>query len=154
VRTVLQNTAYNYSFYRQKMTDISTIKYILCILEQMKRSYIEVGYRAGENGDPLRLFASMLREKYGGDEEVEESNQKLLQNLVQRGQIPKSSIIWHQDKITKIYGFKIDDSGKIEYDITGSNSPDRRTKTYITNTPKVDMSAVRDAILRSKQAAI
>ncbi len=136
------------------MTGILTIKYILCILEQMKRSYIEVGYRAGNNGDPLRLFASMLREKYGGDEEVEESNQRLLESLVQRGQIPKSSIIWHQDKITKIYGFKVDEGGKIEYDITGSNSPDRRTKTYITNTPKVDMSAVRNAILRSKQASI
>jgi hypothetical protein len=96
----------------------------------------------------------MLREKYGGDKDVEDSNRVLLENLIQRGQIPRSSIIWHDEKITKIYGFKVDDSGKIEYDITGSHSPDRRNKTYVTNTSKVDMSALRNAILRSKQASI
>lgn len=120
----------------------------------MKRSCIEVSYRADDNGDPMRLFAHVLREKYGGDGQVEDSNRVLLETLIQRGQIPRSSIIWHDDKITKIYGFKVDDNGKIEYDITGSHSPDRRNKTYVTNTSKVDMSALRNAILRSKQASI
>ncbi len=120
----------------------------------MKRSYIEVGYKAVENDDPVRLFSSMLRERYGGDKGVEDCNRVLLENLIHKGQIPKSSIIWHQDKITKIYGFKVGIDGKIEYDISGSNSPDRRAKTYINNTPKIDMSAVRNAILRSKQTAI
>ncbi len=120
----------------------------------MKRACIEVGYRADDVGDPLRSFASLVREKHGGDKEVEECNRVLLENLIQRGQIPRSSIIWHQDKIIKIYGFRIDERGKIEYDIQGNNSPDRRHKNYITNTPKVDMLAVRDAILRSKQATI
>ena len=135
------------------MTDMRTAKYIICILGLMKRSYIEVGYHAGGQEDPLRLFASLLREKYGGTEEVEEYNIQLLDNLTKKSQIPKSSIIWNQDKITKIYGFKVDDNGKIEYDIVGSHSPDRRAKTYVTNTPDIDMSAVRNAIFRSKQAA-
>ncbi len=126
---------------------------------QMKRSYIEVGYRdvqsADRPDDPLRQFASSLRDKHGGDEEVEEYNFRLLENLVERDQIPKSSIIWHQDKITKIYGFKVDNGGKIAYDIEGSHSPDRRkAKTYVANTPSIDMLAVRNAILRSKQASV
>ena len=122
-------------------------------VEQMKRSYIEVEYRSGD-GDPIRQFASLLRDKHGASEETEEYNRRLLDNLVQRGQIPKSSIIWYQDKITKIYGFKIDDTGKILYDLTGSHSPDRRAKAYVTNAPNIDMSAVRNAVLRSKRTPV
>lgn len=121
----------------------------------MKRSCIEVSYSADDGGDPLSLFARVLRERCGSDQDVEKSNRTLLENLIQRGQIPKSSIIWQQDKIAKIYGFKVDSNGKIEYDLIGSHSPDRKKdKTYVTNNSKVDMSAVRNAILRSKQAAI
>lgn len=120
----------------------------------MKRSYIEVGYRAGDSEDPLKLFAAMLKEKYGGTEETEEYNRRLLESLLEKGQIAKSSIIWHQDKITKIYGFKVDSNGKIEYDILGNHSPEKKKKTYVTNTNNVDMCAVRNAILRSKQATI
>ncbi len=120
-----------------------------------KRSYIEVGQGfRGSVDDPLQLFSFMVRQKYGGNDEDEEYNKKLLTRLMQKGQIPKSSIIWHGDVITKIYGFRVDESGKIEYDISGSNSPDRRVKTYVTAAPKVDMFAVRNAILRSKQTAV
>lgn len=118
----------------------------------MKRSCIDVGYCAEESEDPVKLFASMLREKYGGTEETEEYNRRLLENLVQKGQIAKSSIIWHQDRITKIYDFKVNDSGKIEYDIFGSHSKKKtKAKTYVNWANKVDISAVRNAILRSKQ---
>jgi hypothetical protein len=125
----------------------------ICSVGQMKRSYIEVEYRSGD-GDPIGEFASLLREKHGASEETEEYNRRLIENLVQKGQIPKSSIIWYQDKITKIYGFKVDDTGKILYDLTGSHSPNRRAKAYVTNAPNIDMSAVRNAILRSKQTPV
>lgn len=138
------------------MTAIRSIKYILCILEQMKRSYIEVSYRAGSdnNSGVCKQFASSLREKYGGTDNVEKYNERLLDNLMRKGHIPKSSVIWHQDKIVKIYGFKVDEEGKVVYDIAGSHSPNRKAKTYVTNTPNIDMSAVRNGILRSKQVAI
>ena len=119
----------------------------------MKRSYIEVEYRSCDE-DPIRQFASLLRDKHGGTEETEEYNRRLLDNLVKRGHIPKSSIIWHQDQITKIYGFKVDDTGRVTYDLTGSHSPDRKAKTYVTNAPNIDMSAVRNAVLRSKQTPV
>lgn len=119
----------------------------------MKRSYIEVEYRSGD-GDPVRQFASLLREKHDASEKTEEYNRQLLENLVQRGQIPKSSIIWYQDKITKIYGFKIDDTGKILYDLTDNNSPDRRARTYFTSSSDIDMSAVKNAVLLSKQTPV
>lgn len=135
------------------MTAKRSLHRAICSVGQMKRSYIEVEYRSGD-GDPIREFASLLREKHGASEETEEYNRRLLENLVQKGQIPKSSIIWYQDKITKIYGFKVDDTGKILYDLTGSHSPDRRTKAYVTNAPNIDMSAVRNAILRSKQTPV
>lgn len=124
-----------------------------CILRPMARSYIEVGYRAGSE-DPLGHFVSLLREKHDSSTEIEEYNCRLLGNLIKRGKIPKSSIIWHQDKIIKIYGFKVDKDGKIEYDLVGNNSPDRRTKQYVSNSPHIDMSAVRNAIIRSKQAVM
>ena len=135
------------------MTAKRSLHRAICSVGQMKRSYIEVEYRSGD-GDPIREFASLLREKHGAGEETEEYNRRLLENLVQKGQIPKSSIIWYQDKITKIYGFKVDDTGKILYDLTGSHSPDRRAKAYVTNAPNIDMSAVRNAILRSKQTPV
>ena len=135
------------------MTAERSLHRAICSVGQMKRSYIEVEYRSGD-GDPIREFASLLREKHGASEETEEYNRRLLENLVQKGQIPKSSIIWYQDKITKIYGFKVDDTGKILYDLTGSHSPDRRAKAYVTNAPNIDMSAVRNAILRSKQTPV
>ena len=135
------------------MTAKRSLHRTICSVGQMKRSYIEVEYRSGD-GDPIREFASLLREKHGASEETEEYNRRLLENLVQKGQIPKSSIIWYQDKITKIYGFKVDDTGRILYDLTGSHSPDRRAKAYVTNAPNIDMSAVRNAILRSKQTPV
>ena len=135
------------------MTAKRSLHRTICSVGQMKRSYIEVEYRSGD-GDPIRELASLLREKHGASEETEEYNRRLLENLVQKGQIPKSSIIWYQDKITKIYGFKVDDTGKILYDLTGSHSPDRRAKAYVTNAPNIDMSAVRNAILRSKQTPV
>ena len=119
----------------------------------MKRSYIEVGHSAGDTEDPIKLFASSLREKYGGTQETEEYNVKLLKSLTQKGQIAKSSIIWCEDRIVKIYGFKVDSSGKIEYDIYGSQSPEKK-KTYIVNTNKVDLHAVKNAILLSRQTSV
>lgn len=156
VSQLLIKKRFTYSFFDQKMTYIIIIKYTKCILEQMKRSCIEVGYcdNSDDSSDPLKLFAYMLKEKYGGNKEVEESNKKLLEILIQKRHIPRSSIIWQQDKITKIYGFKVDNSGKIEYDITGSHSPDKRNKTYVANTLKIDMSAAKNAILQSKHASI
>jgi hypothetical protein len=127
-------------------------------VSQMKRSCIEVDYRqltlaTKDEEDPLKLFAYMLREKYGGTEETEEYNKILLNNLLQKGQIAKSSIIWQQDKITKLYGFKVDNSGKIEYDINGNHSPEKK-KTYVTNANKVDLSALKDAIFLTKQTSM
>jgi len=119
----------------------------------MKRSYIEVEYRSGDE-DPIRQFASLLRDKHDASEETEEYNRNLLNSLVQRGQIPKSSIIWYKDKITKIYGFKVDDTGKISYDLEGCNSPDRRSRTYFTSSSDIDMSAEKNAILQPKQTSV
>jgi len=118
----------------------------------MTRSYIEVGYREGSE-DPLQQFVSLLREKHGSSMEIEEYNLKLLSNLTKIDKIPKPSIIWHRDRIIKIYGFKVDNNGKIEYDLAG-NSPDRKAKQYVSNSPHINMSDVRNAILRSKQAVM
>lgn len=105
--------------------------------------------------DPVRNFALLLGERHGSKEDVNLYNIQLLEKLIEGNNIPKSSIIWQQGKIKKIYGFKVDDKGKIEYDLAGSsNSPDRRAKKYITSIPPVDMFAVRNAIIKSKQAAM
>lgn len=126
-----------------------------------KRSYIEVGSEAYPESssylkeDPLQLFAFMLRQKYGGTDESERFNVRLLEGLIKKGKIPKSSIIWHDDIISRIYGFKVDQDGNIEYDISSlNNSPSRSPKRYVTSAPQIDMSALKNAIIRSKQVAI
>ena len=120
-----------------------------------KRSCIEVD--TGDNGitdDPISLFAYMLKVKYNSTMEVEEYNRRLLDKLMRKGQIPKSNIVWRDEKVAKIYGFKIDSSGKIEYDTPSKSSPKKVKKVYATSIPDVDISVLKDAIIRSKQMAI
>jgi len=118
-----------------------------------KRSYIEVGPYSGKTDeDPLKLFAFMVRKRYGGTEKTEQYNRTLLETLISKGQIPRSSIVWHDDTIYRIYGFKINEKGSIEYDISSNHSPIK--KTYVTSTPPIDMSAFKNAIIRSKNIAI
>ena len=120
-----------------------------------KRSCIEVD--TGNNGmtnDPVSLFAYMLKVKYNSTEEVEEYNRKLLEDLMRMNQIPKSNIVWRDEKMAKIYGFKIDSSGRIEYDTQSKRSPKKVKKVYATSIPDVDISVLKDAIIRSKQMAI
>ncbi len=126
-----------------------------------KRSYIDVGVYPGKTDeeDPLELFTYMVRNIYGkGTEKVQKSNKKLLESLITKGKIPKSNIVWnpHNESISRIYGFKIDDEGYIQYDLTGSNSPKRDSKKEKVNTDRsyIDISALRNAIVRSKEIAI
>ncbi len=127
----------------------------------MKRSYIEVPTTSaalpGEvrildiEEDPLTRFVSLLKEKHNSSKQTTEYNLTLLNNLIEKRKIQKSSIIWHHDNITKIYGFRVDDNGKIGYDIVGNNSPEKKTKQYVSSSPSINMEAVKNAILRSKQ---
>ena len=126
-----------------------------------KRSFIDVGAYSGKTDeeDPLQLFAYRVREKYRkGTEKVQKSNKKLLESLITKGKIPKSNIVWdpHNESISRIYGFKVDDEGYIQYDITGSNSPKRDSKKEKVNTDRsyIDISALRNAIVMSKEIAI
>ena len=122
-----------------------------------RRPCIEVDTGAsGRTSDPIKLFAHMVRLRYGGTEEVEEYNRRLLESLMQRGQIPKSSIVWHDEKVSKIYGFRAGPSGKIEYDSPSKGSPKRVAKAHVAPEapPPIDVITLRDAILVSKQMAI
>ena len=102
--------------------------------------------------DPLQLFVSMLREGHGGTDETERSNYNLLDDLINNGKIAKSNIIWHNARISRIYGLKIGHDGNIEYDRT--RSPDRLVKQYTTGAQPIDMLALKNAIIKSKQVAI
>lgn len=130
-------------------------------LKPMTRSCIEVktlGHSPNSSlclpVDPVREFALLLGERHGSSEDVDDYNIQLLENLIQNNQISKSSIIWQQGKIKKIYGFRAGNRGKIEFDLTEGNSPDRKAKKYITSTPPINMCAVKNAIIKSKQAAM
>jgi hypothetical protein len=123
------------------------------------RQCIEVDTRAStdeKTGDPIKLFAQMVREQHHGTKDVEESNTALLQSLMQKGLIPKSSIVWHGDKISKIYGFKVGIDGKIEYNYPSRGSPKRAAKAHVvySSPPPIDVVTLKNAILASKQMAI
>ena len=122
-----------------------------------KRPCIEVDVgTGGETSDPIGLFARMLRSKYGGSEDSERSNRELLERLIKNGQIPKSSIVWHGERVSKIHGFKVDAKGRIEYDSPSKGSPPKRpvARAYAAEAPDIDVLVLKDAILRSKQMAI
>ena len=122
---------------------------------QTKRPCIEVDTgNSGMTDDPINLFAHMLRLKYNSTQDVEEYNRRLLESLMRKGHIPKSNIVWRDEKVAKIYGFKIDSSGRIEYDSSTKSSPKRVTKTYAASIPEVDLSMLKDAVIRAKQMAI
>jgi hypothetical protein len=124
-----------------------------------KRPCIEVDTgNSGLTSDPINHFAYMLRLKHNSTEEVEEYNRRLLETLIGKGHIPKSNIIWRDEKLARIYGFKIDDEGKIEYDTTTKSSPKsspkKVTKAYAASIPEVDLSMLKDAVIRANQMAI
>lgn len=124
----------------------------------MTRSYIEVPTTSEAEvrlldieEDPLIRFVSLLKQKHNSSKQTTEYNLTLLNNLIKKRKIQKASIIWNKENITKIYGFIVDDNGKIGYDIVGNNSPERKTKQYVSSSPSINMSAVKNAIIRSKQ---
>lgn len=117
-----------------------------------KRPYIEVDTGGGDaTADPIKLFSHMLRLKHGGTIEVEESNKRLLEGLIEKGLIPKSSIVWNGERVSRIYGFGVDDRGRIEYNLPSRSPPKKVARTYVPRVPQVDPSVVRNAVLRSKQ---
>ena len=122
------------------------------------RPYIEVDTgRAAEGGtgsDPIELFAHMLRVQRGDAPEIEESNRKLLKALVHKEQIPRSSIVWHNNRVSRIYGLKLDSSGRVQYGSPAKGSPKRTPKAYVADVEPINLSVLRDAIVRSKQMAI
>ena len=127
-----------------------------------KKSYIDVGFYQGSTDEtnPIELFVYMVRAKYQkGTEKVNKLNKELLEDLISKGHIPKSNIVWnpHNDSISRIYGFKVDDKGYIQYD-TYSHS-DKKCPSYKnvkaeTERSYIDISALRNAIVRSKEIAI
>ena len=128
-----------------------------------KRSYIDVGFYPGstDEEDPIELFTYMVRQKYKkGTEKVQKLNKELLEDLISKGHIPKSNIVWnpHNDSISRIYGFTVDNEGYIQYNTSGSNSPNRTHKKekveVETERSYIDISALRNAIVRSKEIAI
>ena len=124
------------------------------------RPCIEVDTRTSgktsDKVDPIKLFVHMVRVQYHGTKDMEDSNGRLLESLMQKGLIPKSSIVWHGDKISKIYDFKVGIDGKIEYDAPSKGSPKRTAKAHIVpNAPSpIDVVTLKNAILASKQMAI
>ena len=150
-RVVNIDVWWNFGFFRKMSITFHTGS-----RAQSKRPCIEVdtGNSALTN-DPINDFAHMLRLKHNATEDVEEYNRELLETLMRKGQIPKSNIIWRGEKVAKIYGFKVNkENGKIEYDTPSKGSPKKVTKAYATSIPEVDLSMLKDAIIRSKQMAI
>lgn len=125
--------------------------------KEMTRSCIEVSYGSltpdKQSKDPLDLFVWSLRNCKRGTDEIERTNKRVLSNLISNGHISKSSIIWNDDKISKIYGLRVDNEGRIKYD--KHKSPERKQPLYVAaDATKVDLSELRNAIIRAKQAAV
>ena len=77
----------------------------------MRRPYIEVD----DLSDPIRLFVYMLNNDRC---DVTEDNITLLKTLISNGHIARSSIIWNNNHISRIYGLRVGDDGRITYERT------------------------------------
>jgi hypothetical protein len=119
----------------------------------MNRPYIEVDHvDAVSASDPIEKFAILLRRKYGGGKQTEDFNRDLLSSLIAKGYIPKSSIVWHQDEILKIFDFKIGKEGKIEYVVPCRPIPQRVIRR--AESGDSDIETIKNAITRSKKMAV
>lgn len=118
----------------------------------MSRPYIEANHSAAVTAtDPIEDFVIRLRPSYGG--QTESFNKDLLSSLVAKGYIPKSSIVWHEDQIVKIYDFKIGKEGKIEYVVPCRPSPQKAIRV-VPSSESLDIQTIKNAITRSKKMAV
>ena len=123
------------------------------------RSYIEVSYpyvpqsKSSGISDALGLFVRSLRKETNGTDEIERTNKRVLSNLISNGHISQSSIIWDDDKISRIYGLRVDADGRIKYD--KHKSPERKQPLYMAvDATKVNLSELKNAIIRAKETAV
>lgn len=120
-----------------------------------KRSVVEVSLDTQATtaaANPFYTFASMLKEQYGGDDVTTTANIEFLEFFIGHNYISKSSIIWHNGHIKKIYGIRLDNNGRIRYNKEVKKSPEKKKNNYVTANPnKIDMSAIRSAVARVKQ---
>jgi len=122
----------------------------------MDRPYIEVYCStspAVSTSDPIELFVTRLKKRYGGSEQTKSFNKDLLNSLVTKGYIPKSSIVWRHDQILKIFDFRIGEDGKIEYVIPCRPSP-KKVAPAAEQDINIDIKTIKNAISRSKQMAV
>jgi hypothetical protein len=115
----------------------------------MKRPYIEAdNYDRSDSRDPIYSFVQKIHQKHGGTTEVLDENRVLLENLIAKGHIAKSSIIWDSDKehISKIYGLSVDDKGHIRYERT-QHYPEK-IDTVGTQVNPLDLLSLKNAVIR------
>ena len=125
------------------------------------RSYIEIDLQLADLGslalaashyDPIKTFVNLVRQKYKCTDEIENTNYKVLKNFINNGHISKSSIIWKNDIIYKIYDIKVDNTGRIKHD--KQKPPDKPSVYVAVKATEVNLLELKNAILRAKQAAI
>jgi hypothetical protein len=115
----------------------------------MKRPHIEVdNYITFDSKHPIQSFVNNIR--YPQDIDITvgllDENLLLLQNLIARGHIAKSSIIWDGERITRIYGLSIDNNGRIRYE-RAQHYPER-IDTVGTQVGPLDLLSLRRAVIR------
>ena len=110
----------------------------------MRRPYIEVNNTSSilREDDPISVFVYMLNAQH--DDDVVEDNITLLKTLISKGHIVKSSIMWDNDHISKIYGLKVNDKGRIIYEKT-PQSQDKGVRVG-TKLSSLDLSSLRRAV--------
>ena len=99
--------------------------------------------------DPFELFVVLLKEESNATEEVKATNKNVIINLLSNGHISKSSIIWQNDRIVKIYGLKVGADGRIKYE--KHRSPERKPPINVADAHKVNFTELKNAIIRVKQ---
>lgn len=119
----------------------------------MRRAFVEADVGTScASGDPLQQFISALRLKYGGTEETENANVRLLETLLENGHLSKTSIVWHSENvILRIYGIKMNSDGHISYCNDVTSSPEKKKRSsFVTNATKVDFALLRNVAITAR----
>ncbi len=117
-----------------------------------RRTFVDADVEVlGKPGsDPIQQFFHALRLKHGGTEETEIKNAQLLSNLLGNGHLSKGNIVWKTENvISRIYGIKMNNDGKISYGNDAPPSPEKKKKSFITDATPIDFGLLKNVAIRA-----
>lgn len=126
--------------------------YSLC--GTMRRPFLEIDCHnlSSYHIDPVNVFLDNLHLTQNiTDPKVIEANKSLLTGLIHQGYISRTSIIWDNNCISKIYGISLDNNGYVQ---CHNKNHTERTVSLGNPIDDKEVDSIKKAFLRAKQTKL